>query len=199
MRWRQRRANLALAHAAHGDRVTGPREPCIAVPRRYAAWSRRRRSEAAGCRADGGALRSLTRRLGAPRAPRARLLRSLPKELARRTGERRFAARSHHGTAHTHAVHAARWRPRLHRAARFVRVATWQRPPTLRRFRSDPVLVDRSPGAAARACLSGGSVIRWVTIPPPVRVPIGRPPGSRSRRRVDHVEGAAEALEDNGL
>jgi hypothetical protein len=43
------------------------------------------------------------------------------------------------------------------------------------------------------ACLSGGSVIRWVTIPPPVRVPIGRPPGSRSRRRVDHVEGAAEA------
>jgi len=44
------------------------------------------------------------------------------------------------------------------------------------------------------ACLSGGSVIRWVTIPPPVRVPIGRPPGSRSRRRVDHVEGAAEGV-----
>jgi hypothetical protein len=48
VRWRQRRANLALAHAAHGDRVTGPREPCIAVPRRYAAWSRRRRSEGRG-------------------------------------------------------------------------------------------------------------------------------------------------------
>jgi hypothetical protein len=109
------------------------------------------------------------RRLGARRAPRDRLFRSLPKELARRTGERRFAARSHHGTAHTHAVHAARWRPRLHRAARFVRVATWQRPPTLRRFRSDPVLVDRSPGAAARGMPVGRQ-----------RDPVGHDPAARA-------------------
>lgn len=68
-----------------------------------------------------------------------------------------------------HAVQAARWRPRLHRAARFVRVATWQRPPTLRRFRSDPVLVDRSPGAAARGMPVGRQ-----------RDPVGHDPAARA-------------------